>query len=171
VLRDVRSLYVHTHFNHPAECTAEAARSLEMLADAGCVLGNQMVLLRGINDSVETVEALNRWLVRHRCRPYYIFQADMAEGISHFRTPLQRGIDIIDGLRGRVSGPAIPHFAIDLPDGGGKITLTPDYLVRRQGRHYVFRNGEGKRYEFVDLAADNLDTDSELDTNHESSQG
>lgn len=163
ILRGVRSLYVHTHFNHPAECTPQAAAALEMLANAGCALGNQMVLLRGINDCVEVVERLNRWLVRHRCRPYYMFQADMAEGISHFRTPLQTGIDIIDGLRGHVSGPAIPHFAVDLPRGGGKITLTPEYLVSRDGEHYTFRNGAGVLYEFVDIAAQFDDTSAPND--------
>lgn len=151
VLRSVRPLYVHTHFNHPRECTDAAARALERLADAGCVLGNQMVLLRGVNDDERTVETLNRWLLRHRCRPYYIFQCDMAEGITHLRTPLRRGIEIVDWLRGRISGMGVPHFAIDLPDGGGKITLTPDYEVARNGSTITFRNGHGKTFEFVDV--------------------
>lgn len=152
-LRSIRSLYINTHFNHPAECTERAALALERLASAGAVLGNQMVLLRGVNDDPLVVEQLNRWLLRHRCRPYYMFQADMAQGITHFRTPLRTGIDIVDHLRGRLSGPGIPHFAIDLPGGGGKITLTPNYLKARKGHVYWFRNGEGKTYRFVDAGA------------------
>lgn len=153
VLRAVRPLYVHTHFNHPAECTEAAADALNLLADAGCVLGNQMVLLRGVNDDEDTVLELNRWLLRNRCRPYYILQADMAEGIDHFRTPLQRGIDLVDHLRGRISGMGVPHFVIDLPGGGGKISLTPDYVCRREGHTYEFRNGLGERFVFEDVGA------------------
>ena len=153
VLRGVRPLYVHTHFNHPAECTEAAADALNLLADAGCVLGNQMVLLKGVNDDEETVLELNRWLIRNRCRPYYMLQADMAEGIGHFRTPLQRGIEIVDFLRGRISGMGVPHFILDLPGGGGKISLTPDYVCRQEGHTYEFRNGSGDRFEFVDAAA------------------
>ncbi|MBU6280381.1 MAG: KamA family radical SAM protein, partial [Actinomycetales bacterium] len=151
ILGSVRPLYVHTHFNHPAECTAEAARALNLLADAGCVLGNQMVLLRGVNDDPATVLELNRWLLRQRCRPYYIFQADMARGITHFRTPLRAGLAIVDYLRGRISGMGVPHFAIDLPDGGGKITLTPEYAVERDGAVITFRNGNGHLYRFHDV--------------------
>jgi lysine 2,3-aminomutase len=155
VLRKVRPLYVHTHFNHPKECTPEAALALERLADAGCVLGNQMVLMRGVNDDEETVLQLNRWLLKHRCRPYYIFQADMAQGITHFRTPLKRGIEIIDFLRGRISGMGVPHFAIDLPGGGGKITLTPEYEVSRRptehGVEITYRNTKGQHFTFRDV--------------------
>ncbi len=154
VLRNVRPLYVHTHFNHPAECTDEAARALELLADAGCVLGNQMVLLRGVNDDPETVLTMNRWLLRHRCRPYYMLQADMAQGISHFRTPLSRGREIIDHLRGRISGMGVPHFVVDLPGGGGKISLTPEYEVRREGNQVWFRNGFGEQFLFDDVGAE-----------------
>lgn len=151
VLRQVRPLYVHTHFNHPAECTPEAALALERLADAGCVLGNQMVLLRGVNDDPEVVLELNRWLLKHRCRPYYIFQADMAEGITHFRTPIRKGLEIVEYLRGRISGMGVPHFAIDLPEGLGKITLTPEYEVERDGPRITFRNGKGKTVVFHDV--------------------
>lgn len=153
-LRAIRSLFVHTHFNHPAECTERAGEALNQLASSGASLGNQMVLLRNVNDDPLVVEQLNRWLLRHRCRPYYMFQADMAVGITHFRTPLQRGIDIIDHLRGRLSGPGIPHFAIDLPGGGGKITLTPDYLIAKEEQTYIFRNGLGETYRFVDVNED-----------------
>jgi lysine 2,3-aminomutase len=151
VLRDVRPLYIHTHFNHPAECTDRASECLHRLADSGAVLGNQMVLLAGVNDEPTTVLELNRWLLRQRTRPYYIFQADMTQGITHFRTPLQRGIDIVDYLRGRISGMGVPHFSVDLPGGGGKITLTPDYLVERRGSRVLFRNATGAQYEFHDV--------------------
>lgn len=153
-LRSIRSLFLHTHFNHPKECTEAAGDALNRLASSGASLGNQMVLLRRVNDDPLVVEQLNRWLLRHRCRPYYMFQADMAVGITHFRTPLQKGIDIIDHLRGRLSGPGIPHFAVDLPGGGGKITLTPEYLLNRKGNEYLFRNGLGEAWRFVDIADD-----------------
>ncbi len=152
VLRRHRPLYVHTHFNHPTECTPEAALALERLADAGCVLGNQMVLLKGVNDDAEAVLELNRWLLRHRCRPYYIFQCDMAEGITHFRTPLARGVEIIDRLRGWASGMAVPHFVIDLPGGGGKVSLLPQYRVATDGPWVTFRNFEGRLFQFHDVA-------------------
>lgn len=151
VLRQVRPLYIHTHFNHPAECTDRASECLHRLADSGAVLGNQMVLLAGVNDDATTVLELNRWLLRQRTRPYYIFQADMAQGITHFRTPLQTGINIVDSLRGRISGMGVPHFAVDLPGGGGKITLTPDYLIERQGSRVLFRNATGANFEFHDV--------------------
>jgi lysine 2,3-aminomutase len=150
-LRGIRPLYVHTHFNHLAECTDAAGAALELLADAGCVLGNQMVLLRGVNDDAEGVLAMNRWLLRHRCRPYYMLQADMAEGIDHFRTPLSVGEGIIDHLRGRISGMGVPQFVIDLPGGGGKIARVPEYEVGRTGSAIRFRNGFGAEYTFVDV--------------------
>ncbi len=148
MLRRHHPIYVNTHFNHPKECTAEAALALERLADAGCVLGNQMVLLKGVNDAVEPVRTLNHWLLRHRCRPYYIFQADLAEGIAHFRTPVESGIAIIEGLRGHTSGLAVPHYVVDLPGGGGKVSLGPDYLVGREGKKLTFRNYAGERYDY-----------------------
>lgn len=156
VLRRHRPIYVHTHFNHPRECTPEAALALERLADAGCVLGNQMVLLKGVNDNAETVLKLNRWLLRHRCRPYYIFQCDMAQGITHLRTPLQAGIDIVAALRGHTSGMAVPHFVVDLPGGGGKVSLLPEYFQGRDGPWVTFRNYEGRLFKFYDVQ-DTLD--------------
>ena len=150
-LKRHRPVYVHTHFNHPRECTPESARALEMLADAGCVLGNQMVLLKGVNDDAEAVRTLNRWLLKHRCRPYYIFQCDMAQGITHFRTPLSKGVEIIDKLRGHTSGMAVPHFVVDLPGGGGKISLLPQYETAREGQWVTFRNFEGRHFSFFDV--------------------
>ncbi len=149
-LKPYHPLYVNTHFNHPRECTPEAGRALRRLADAGFVCGNQMVLLRGINDDPATVESLNRWLLRHRCRPYYMLQCDPVVGTAHLRTPVAAGTEIVDALRGRMSGLGLPHFVIDLPGGGGKTALTPDRLLRTRGRSLVFRNVEGREFEYVD---------------------
>lgn len=150
MLRPLHPLYVHTHFNHPRECTPEAARALELFADAGFVVGNQMVLLAGVNDDAATVEALGRWLLRHRCRPYYMFQCDPVGGTAHLRTPIATGLAIVDQLRGRVSGLAIPQFAVDLPGGGGKITLVPDRSAGTEGPAKHFHDAFGRRFTYVD---------------------
>lgn len=147
-LRRHQPLLVHTHFNHPAECTPEAARCLRLLADSGLNVANQMVLLAGVNDDAELVRATNHWLLRQRCRPYYLFQADLAEGIGHFRTPLQTGLDIIRALRGHTSGMAVPHYVVDAPGGGGKIPLVPEYVEEWGEDRIVFRNYLGERYEY-----------------------
>ena len=149
-LRPYHPVFVHTHFNHPAECTPEAGAALTRLADAGFNVGNQMVLLRGINDDPETVETLNRWLVRHRCRPYYMLQCDPVGGTAHLRTSVDAGVDILDAMRGRVSGLAIPQLVVDLPGGGGKVTLTPQRLVRREGNERVYRDVRGREFTYVD---------------------
>jgi len=157
VLADARPVYLNTHFNHPAEVTPEARTALSTLLDAGCVLGNQMVLLRGINDDPETVMNLNRQLLEVGCRPYYILQCDMAEGITHFRTALQRGLEIMDHLRGRIAGMGVPDFVVDLPGGGGKVELVPEYIEQRDEGEGVervkFRNWEGEMFEFADVVA------------------
>ncbi len=161
VLQAHAPIYVHTHFNHPAELGADAAEALGLLLHAGCVLGNQMVLLRGVNDDPETVMTLNRALLRHGCRPYYVLQCDMAQGITHFRTPLRRGLEIMDHLRGRIGGMGVPHFVVDLPGGGGKVELTPDYLVDGSPASSTepfqtlrFRNFQGDLFDFVDVDLD-----------------
>lgn len=155
ILREHAPIYINTHFNHPAELCLEAVQALRRLVSAGCVMGNQMVLLRGINDNTDTVLKLNRKLLRHGCRPYYILQCDMARGITHFRTPLKTGLEIMDHLRGRIGGIGVPDFVVDLPGGGGKIELLPDYLVDRRpsedGEVLRFRNFQGKHFEFVDI--------------------
>lgn len=150
-LRAFHPIFVSTHFNHPRECTPEAGAALERLADAGMSVGNQMVVLAGINDDPQTVERLNRWLVRHRCRPYYMFQCDPVAGTAHFRTPIDSGLRILDALRGQLSGLCLPQFAVDLPGGGGKITLSPDRLVRREGDTRVFRDHSGREFRYVDV--------------------
>lgn len=149
-LRPHHPVFVHTHFNHPAECTPEAGATLVRLADAGFNVGNQMVLLRGINDDPATVEMLNRWLVRHRCRPYYMLQCDPVGGTAHLRTSVDAGVEILDAMRGRVSGLAIPQLVVDLPGGGGKVTLTPERLVRREGAKRVYRDVQGREFTYVD---------------------
>lgn len=165
ILREVRPVYVHTHFNHPDELSQESARALGMLLDAGCVLGNQMVLLRGVNDCPETVMELNRQLLRLGCRPYYMLQCDMAQGISHFRTPLTTGLKIMAHLRGRIGGMGVPHFVVDLPGGGGKVELVPDHIVGTAespwGQVVTFSNSDGKRFEFVDVDPARLEGDAE----------
>ena len=111
-----------------------------------------MVLLRGINDDASTVETLNRWLLRQRCRPYYILQCDPVGGTAHLRTPVDAGVTILDALRGRLSGLGVPQLVVDLPGGGGKVTLVPDRLLRREGTRMVFRNVDGREFTYVDAA-------------------
>ena len=144
ILREFAPIYVNTQFNHPFEATVEAADAFRHLREAGCILGNQSVLLRGINDSAEILEPLYRWLLRCGCRPYYLFLCDVAQGTAHFRTPIQVGLRIMKTFRGRLSGLAIPHFVVDLPDGMGKVDLCPDSIVNGQtGEMLTFRNWFG----------------------------
>jgi len=126
--------------------TPEACFACTRLVDAGIPLGSQTVLLKGINDVVETYRSLARQLLKIRVKPYYLYQCDPVPGSSHFRTPVSRGLDIIRGLRGFTSGYAIPHFVIDAPGGGGKIPLLPDYVAERNEEGYLLRNYEGKHY-------------------------
>jgi lysine 2,3-aminomutase len=132
MLRAVKPLFVVTHFNHPKECTAEAGEACERLVDHGVPVENQSVLLRRVNSSARTVADLNHRLLSWRVRPYYLHQGDLAEGTGHLRTPLACGIGILEALRGHTSGLAVPHLAVDLPGGGGKVTLQPEY--RLEGR-------------------------------------
>ncbi len=154
LIKDFGPVYVHTHFNHPDELNTDALAALQMLQRAGAVLGNQMVLLKGVNDSKEVVFTLNRKLLYAGCRPYYMLQCDMAQGITHLRTPLRKGLEIMAYLRGRIGGMGVPHFVVDLPGGGGKIELLPEYLERTydgpDGEVLVFKNWSGERFEFVD---------------------
>ncbi|HEX9291963.1 MAG TPA: KamA family radical SAM protein [Anaeromyxobacteraceae bacterium] len=148
MLRRHHPVFVNTHFNHPKECTAEAFEAARRLADAGCVIGNQMVLLKGVNDDPKTVMELNHKLLLMRIRPYYIYQCDLAKGISHFRTPVAAGIAIIEALRGHTSGLAVPQFVVDAPHGGGKIPVNPEYVVSHEGKRWTFRNYAGKQYTY-----------------------
>lgn len=148
MLSKYHPVFIHTHFNHPKECTQEAFDACAKLASAGCVINNQMVLLKGVNDDAKIVKELNHKLLMMRVRPYYIFQCDMSQGISHFRTPIEKGIEIIENLRGWTSGMAVPHFVVDCPGGGGKIPLVPNYVVKHEGKHWVFRNYLKKQFEY-----------------------
>jgi lysine 2,3-aminomutase len=149
MLRSFAPLFVVTHFNHPKECTTEAREACETLVDHGVPVENQTVLLRGVNSSARLLGDLFERLLTFRVRPYYLHQGDLAAGTAHLRTPLEEGVRILEQLRGRTSGLAIPHLAVDLPRGGGKVTLQPDYLLRdrtEDGRGHWFRNYRGERY-------------------------
>ena len=143
ILKKHHPLYLNTHFNHPAEITAEAAAACTRLADAGIPLGSQTVLLRGVNDDLATIRTLMRALLRIRVKPYYLFQADLTRGTDHFRTPVRTGIAIMRGLYGHLSGMAVPTFALDAPGGKGKIPLTPQYVLHH-GDDLVFANYQGE---------------------------
>ena len=147
-LATLQPLFVHTHFNSPRECTPEAARGLRALADAGLWTANQMVLLRGVDDDAAVVRRVNHWLLRQRCRTYYLLQADLAEGTAHLRTPVQAGLDILRALRGHTSGMAVPQLVIDLPGGAGKVALLPDDLVERRQDRIVLRSWAGRLVEY-----------------------
>ncbi len=143
-------VYVMTHFNHPKECTEWAFEACSKFINAGVPVYNQSVLLRGINDKLETIAHLNRLLVYMRVTPYYLHQCDLAQGIEHFRTPLASGVAIIEGLRGHMSGLAVPQFCVDVPGGLGKITVQPDWVVGRTARTTTFRTYQGKTAEYPD---------------------
>ena len=143
VLKKHHPLWVNTHFNHPREITESSKEALRMLADAGIPLGNQSVLLAGINDSPVIIKKLVHKLVQNRVRPYYLYQCDLSEGLKHFRTPVGKGIEIMESLIGHTSGFAVPHYVIDAPGGGGKIRVTPNYLLSWSHDKVVLRNFEG----------------------------
>lgn len=136
-------VWLNTHFNTSIEITKEAKEACERLVNAGVPVGNQAVILAGINDSVPIMKKLMHDLVKIRVRPYYIYQCDLSEGIGHFRTPVSKGLEIIEGLRGHTSGYAVPSFVVDAPGGGGKIALQPNYLLSQSPDKVVLRNFEG----------------------------
>ncbi len=143
-------IWMSVHFTHPEELTPEVKKACENLANAGIVLQSQTVLLSGINDDVDTMRRLFHGLVMMRVRPYYLYQCDPIVGSSHFRTPVEKGLDIIRGLRGYTSGFAIPVYAIDCPGGGGKVPLMPDYVMGRDGEDIVLKNYAGGLYRYFD---------------------
>lgn len=146
VLRKHHPIYINTHFNHPIELTPSAVRGLGMLADAGVPLGCQTVLLRGVNDDVDVIKELMRKLLAARVRPYYLYMCDNVAGVEHFKTTVEKGLEIVAGLRGWTSGLAVPHFVIDAPGGGGKIPLLPEYVEQITDTEVVLRNYRGERY-------------------------
>lgn len=143
ILKKYHPVWLNTHFNHPREITPEAKRACEMLADAGVPLGNQSVILAGVNDCPHVMKKLMHELVKIRVRPYYIYQCDLSEGIGHFRAPVSKGIEIIEFLRGHTSGYAVPTFVVDAPGGGGKIPVSPNYILSQSPTKTVLRNFEG----------------------------
>ncbi|WP_291325639.1 lysine 2,3-aminomutase [Desulfovibrio sp. UCD-KL4C] len=143
MLKKHHPLWINTHFNHPRELTASSRKALTKLADAGIPLGNQSVLLAGINDCPRLIKTLNHKLVKNRVRPYYLYQCDLSEGLSHFRTPVGKGIEILESLRGHTSGFAVPTYVIDAPGGGGKIPVMPNYIVSWATNKIILRNYEG----------------------------
>ena len=143
MLKKYHPVWLNIHFNHPNEVTPESSRACEMLANAGVPLGNQSVLLRGINDCVHVMKHLVQELVKIRVRPYYIYQCDLSMGLEHFRTPVSKGIEIIEGLRGHTSGYCVPTFVVDAPGGGGKTPVMPQYVISQAPGKVVLRNFEG----------------------------
>ncbi len=147
VLRKYHPLYINTHFNHPDEITETAAKACGRLADAGIPLGNQTVLLRGVNDDPAVMKRLMQKLLTIRVKPYYLYQADLVQGTDHFRTSVEEGIEIIRALRGHTSGMGVPAYVIDAPGGGGKIPILPDYL-QSLGEEVVLKNYRGETYRY-----------------------
>jgi lysine 2,3-aminomutase len=143
MLKKHHPLWINTHFNHPRELTASARESLRQLADAGIPLGNQSVLLAGVNDCPRIMRSLVHKLVMNRVRPYYLYQCDLSEGLGHFRTPVGKGIEILESLIGHTSGFSVPTYVIDAPGGGGKIPIMPNYLISWSTNKVVLRNYEG----------------------------
>lgn len=143
MLKKHHPIWLNTHFNHPREITPSAKEALRKLADAGIPLGNQSVLLAGVNDCPQIMKKLCQKLVKNRVRPYYLFQCDLSEGLDHFRTPIGKGIEIMESLRGHTSGLAIPTFVVDAPGGGGKIPVMPNYIISWSNNRVVLRNYEG----------------------------
>ncbi|MBM4000703.1 MAG: KamA family radical SAM protein [Planctomycetes bacterium] len=150
MLRRFHPLWMSLHFAHPDECTPEAERACGRLADAGIPLGSQTVLLKGVNDDVDVMKRLIHQLLRMRVRPYYLYQCDPISGSSHFRTTVEKGIEIIRGLRGHTTGYAVPMYVIDAPGGGGKIPLQPETILSRDGDDLLLRNFEGKVFRYPD---------------------
>jgi lysine 2,3-aminomutase len=151
MLRKYHPIYLNTHFNHPWEITEESKKACELLVDAGIPVGNQCVLMRGVNDNPEIIKDLFRKLLAIRVRPYYLYQADMTKGANHFRTPLKVGLEIMDKLRGHISGLAIPHYVIDAPDGGGKIPILPQYVLHQDDEKIVLRNYKYNTFVYPDV--------------------
>ena len=146
ILREFHPLFLSVHTNHPRELTCEVRDALGRLADAGIPLGNQSVLLKGVNDNVDVQRALVHKLLLCRVKPYYLYQCDLIKGSAHLRTPIRKGLEIIEGLRGHTTGYAIPQFVVDAPGGGGKIPLNPDYVLNSDEVSTLLRNYEGKEF-------------------------
>ena len=152
MIKKYHPVMMSLHFSHPDELSIETKEACNLLADAGIPLGSQCVLLKGINDNVETFKKLNHELLKVRVRPYYIYQCDPIPGSEHFRTEVKKGLEIIKGLRGFTSGYAVPHFVIDAPGGGGKIPLLPNYIKSMDEDGITLYNYEGKEFIYPEKA-------------------
>ena len=148
MLRKYHPVWINTHFNHPKEITPEARLACELLVDAGIPLGNQSVLLKGVNDSAEIMKELLLKLVKMRVRPYYLYQCDLSRGIAHFRTRVETGVDILHALTGRISGYALPRYVIDAPGGGGKIPVQYEYVMKKDDEEVLLENFQGKVFRY-----------------------
>lgn len=146
VLGKYGPVWLNTQFNHPREVTPESAAAVDLILRAGIPVNNQSVLLAGVNDHPETMLSLNQALLRSKVRPYYLFQCDPVIGTEHFRTPVERGLEIMEAFRGHTSGLAIPSYVIDLPGGGGKVPITPNYIIGRTEEGIMLRNFEGRTF-------------------------
>ena len=151
MLKKYHPIWINTHFNHPKELTDEARAACAAIVEAGIPLGNQSVLLKGINDDSDTMKQLLLGLVQARVRPYYLYQCDLSQGLSHFRTPVSKGVDIIQALTGNISGYAMPKFVIDAPGGGGKIPIGPEYVVAVEPERLVLKNYKGDLYYYPNI--------------------
>lgn len=156
ILHRYHPLWMSLHFIHPDECTPEAYRACNLLADAGIPLGSQTVLLKGINDNVETMKNLVHHMMKMRVRPYYLYQCDPITGSAHFRTSIEKGLEIIRGLRGFTSGYAVPTYVVDAPGGGGKIPLMPDYIAARENNSIFLKNYQNGLYRYPDCPCENV---------------
>jgi lysine 2,3-aminomutase len=150
ILKKYQPVWMSIHFTHPDELSLETKAACNQLADSGIPLGSQTVLLKDINDNVETLKSLFHGLMKIRVRPYYLYQCDPILGSSHFRTSVEKGLEMIEGLRGHTSGYAVPHYVVDAPGGGGKIPLLPDYFQGRNKGEVILRNYEHRLFSYPD---------------------
>jgi lysine 2,3-aminomutase len=153
MLREFHPLWINVHTNHPRELTTEVRDALGRLSDAGIPLGNQAVLLKGVNDDAGTLKVLFQKLIRARVRPYYLYQCDQIQGTNHLRVPIAKGLELMQQVRGHTTGFAVPQYVVDGPGGGGKIPLNPDYIVARTADSVILRNYKGDIYEYVEGSA------------------
>ncbi len=157
MLKKYRPLWINTHFNHPQEVTSEARAACDRLICSGIPMNNQTVLMRGVNDSTQIITKLCHELVKMGVRPYYLYQCDMVRGTEHFQTPVWKGLEIIEGMRGHTTGFAVPQFVIDAPGGGGKVPLSPNYLLSAGPNYLTLRNYEGLIFKYETSNSENTD--------------
>jgi lysine 2,3-aminomutase len=154
MLRKYHPFWMSIHFMHPSELTPEVGEACERLADAGMPLGSQTVLLAGVNDDIDTLKGLFHGLLRHRVRPYYLYQCDPIVGSAHLRVPVEKGLELIGQLRGYTTGYAVPQYVIDAPGGGGKIPMVPGRKLERKGDFIQLTNYEGRKFQYPDLVSE-----------------